>query len=152
MKHRAYTFRSIWHISAPLATVEKVIEDVENWPIWWKGLKSAQVISLEHTLLGSQAEMVWQGSGGYYLRLTLTITSYQKGKKISFDSTGDLKGSGSWSFMKQQDSTIMEILWDVSTTKSWMNFFAPLLRPIFIKNHSILMARGESGLQSLFKK
>jgi hypothetical protein len=74
MKHRAYTFRSIWHISAPLATVEKVIEDVENWPIWWKGLKSAQVISLEHTLLGSQAEMVWQGSGGYYLRLTLTIT------------------------------------------------------------------------------
>ena len=39
--------------------------------------------------------------------------------------------------------------WNVSTSRAWMNAFAPIARPIFAVNHDYVMRNGGEGLAQL---
>ena len=148
MKHRHYNFVSTWHVSAPVGTVEAAILDINSWKQWWDGLEDGRVVTHNGDIVGGVITCTWKSLAGYHLTMRLTITDYLPQQRIVFRSDGDLVGEGSWAFQTTAEGgTQMDIAWNVTTTKTWMNLFGPVLRPLFVQNHHILMCKGEQGLQ-----
>jgi len=151
VKKHIYYFVSNWSITAPLEHAADTIADYRHWTTWWRGLESATVLHAEPSV-GAQVACIWKSATGYRLHSTVTITAYRHNQYIAFDSTGDLVGSGEWHFEPIDDShTGMRIVWNVHSEKWWMNAFAWLLRPLFVKNHDLLMAAGERGLNDFLQ-
>ena len=147
-----YNFHDEWDINVPLETAWVLASDPSKWQQWWPGLKNVIITDQKSNVVGSRASLMWRSKTGYKLKHAVTITSIQPRSNIKFNSEGDLKGSGIWKFINQGNQTHMVIDWHVQTTKVWMNVLAPLLRPIFINNHSALMKRGEAGLNAHVEK
>jgi hypothetical protein len=143
---RTYQFQSTWHVPAPKSSVEPIIEDVVSWPSWWQGVESATLLEKTDSYEGSIAMLCYRAPLGYLLQLHITITQHVQGELLAFTSTGDLEGNGSWSFEEKDGNTMMVILWNVKTTKLWMNVAALFLKPLFVHGHHKVMSDGERGL------
>lgn len=144
---KRYDFTSMWDIPASTSNVKKAIYDVESWTKWWPGLESVAITHFGEDHIGNKATMTWRSQSGYRLHLNITITKIDNDGSMHFVSAGDLHGYGSWHFKTEKStSTHMEIYWHVTPTKSWMQRLDFLLRPLFIKNHNLLMNDGEQGL------
>ncbi|HEX8226253.1 MAG TPA: SRPBCC family protein [Candidatus Saccharimonadales bacterium] len=149
MKQRSYDFKSTWLVSVPAEAVEAVLLNLETWTSWWPGLESASVVKPVDEVVGSIITCTWRSPAGYRLHMRMMITEYVPGRYIRFKSVGDLEGQGSWSFISPDGaSTRMDIIWQVSTTRPWMNASGPILRPLFVYSHNLLMRRGNKGLQA----
>ena len=61
-------------------------------------------------------------------------------------ATGELEGQGKWLLSETDGITTIQYNWNVNTTKKWMNFLSPLLKPLFKWNHDIVMKWGAEGL------
>ncbi len=60
---------------------------------------------------------------------------------------GELEGTGLWTLTAEDENTTrVRYDWRVKTTKSWMNFIAPLAKPFFKWNHDVIMNWGGEGL------
>ena len=64
-------------------------------------------------------------------------------------ASGDLEGIGIWHFTSEGSLTQVRYDWRVRTTKIWINWLAPLARPIFEWNHDVVMQQGALGLAGL---
>jgi hypothetical protein len=142
---RSYTFVSHWHIAASALQAEKALLCHEDWTKWWGGLEKVTLLD-GRIGTGARFACVWNSGAGYTLRTITTITDYQPGKSVSFSSTGDLEGEGS--FILEHASALQTdvvIHWNADVTKSWMRWLSPILRPIFTVFHHRLMRAGERG-------
>lgn len=148
MTHRSYSFESVWFIPFNLADSERAVIDFDAWTKWWPGLVEGKITKPKSSIVGSEINAMWRSILGYKLAMQLSITDYFLNNYIKFESKGDLVGTGSWSFKEISDSeTRMVILWNVRTTKAWMNLSGMFLRPVFIYAHHNLMKKGELGLR-----
>ncbi|HUP26713.1 MAG TPA: SRPBCC family protein [Candidatus Limnocylindrales bacterium] len=141
-----YSFHDEWHIEAPLSMTWDLVSNSADWQEWWPGLKSAVITNYSENIVGSSVQLAWRSKTGYRLKHVVVITDIEPGRIISFKSSGDLFGQGTWKFEEYNGTTHMAIDWHVQTTKAWMNILSPVLRPIFVSNHDKLMRRGEAGL------
>ena len=149
MKNKNYNFKNIWIVSGNLKDAEAAILDMYSWSKWWEGLIDATITNPDVNVIGTKITAKWKSTFGYQLKTQLTITGYKPGEMIIFNSEGDLRGEGSWSFKALSDTeTSMEIIWNVATQKAWMNLFGPLLKPAFIYAHNKLMNEGEAGFRA----
>jgi hypothetical protein len=62
---------------------------------------------------------------------------------------GELNGWGTWRFFEGKEGTAAVYEWKVETGKPWMNALAPLARPVFVRNHNVIMRNGAVGLARL---
>lgn len=83
---------------------------------------------------------------GYRLRFQLLVTERIDLELLRGIVSGDLEGVGSWHFRESEDITFVECRWEVATTVRWMNLLAPILKPFFRLNHSIVMRNGAKRL------
>lgn len=145
---------STWHTPGALEEVEATILDIDSWKQWWSGLEEGRVVAYNGgVVVGGVVACTWKSLVGYRLSMRLTITDYKPRQSIEFRSEGDLVGEGSWKFRSLGlTETAMDVTWNVATTKDWMNIFGPVLRPLFVQNHNILMRKGESGLRKYVKR
>ena len=77
----------------------------------------------------------------------MTLTENQPLKKLVGEATGELEGTGTWTFAANGTGTDVRYDWQVRTTKKWMNFLAPVARPFFDWNHDIVMEWGRKALE-----
>lgn len=148
-----YHFTSHWKINAPITAAELAIYNIDEWHKWWPDLVAAEVVHQSSTYKGSIFRAAWRSMAGYVLRMEITITSHLPGRQIVFTAEGDLSGSGRWEFRPSDENTSkMQIDWDVQTTKPWMNRFSPVLRPFFRYNHRLVMKRAERGLNNYLQQ
>jgi hypothetical protein len=72
-------------------------------------------------------------------------------KRVAIEGTvqGDLEGVGRWHFLNDGAISVVRYEWHVRSTRWWMNLIAPFARPIFIRNHGMLMQQGAEGLSQL---
>ena len=59
---------------------------------------------------------------------------------------GELAGLGRWTLQADGARTAVRYEWIVEVTKPWQRRLAPLLRPVFTWNHSVVMGWGYAGL------
>jgi hypothetical protein len=144
-----YTFVTHWKFNAPVEKVWNEIRDMDSWPLWWKYVKKVELIrSGDANDIGSVRRIYWSTALPYKLSFDLELLSIDQHKRIEGKAFGDLAGLGIWTFETKGDLTLVRYDWIVSTTKKWMNIFAPVARPLFSWNHDKVMQAGYDGLMT----
>ncbi len=138
-----YQFETTWNVEGRLEEAWELIINCEIWPEWWKGVvKVEKIASPENNVFYSE----WEGIIPYTFGFFVCIKKVEPYQKIELEAWGDLKGSGSWSFLQNGDMISILYKWSVETTKPWMNAISSAGRPLFSLNHDQLMKWGGEGL------
>lgn len=143
-----YEFTTIWRFDAPVEEIWREIKSSENWSRWWKGvLKVEQIKPGDEDGVGQIIRSTWKSALPYRLVFDSEIVRVEHLKIIEARAFGELEGSGQWQFTSESKvRTSVQYDWRVRTTKSWMNFIAPLAKPFFRWNHNVIMRWGGEGL------
>jgi hypothetical protein len=142
-----YHLQTIWRIDAPLRQVYDAIQDSLHWPEWWPGAEKVELIADgDVDGINSIRRYSWQGKLPYPVIFDVRATRIEAPVAIEGCASGDLKGTGHWHFAHDGEASVVRFEWHVRSTRWWMNLIAPLARPIFIRNHGQIMARGAKGL------
>jgi len=149
----AYTFLTTWCLEAPREPVWDAIWESERWPRWWRGVVAAEKLADgDERGIGQVSRYTWRSKLPYDLDFELTTTRVEKPRLIEGQAVGELTGTGRWRLFEQGGETPVTAVvyeWNVTTTKRWMNVFAPVARPVFAWNHDWVMRNGGEGLAGL---
>jgi hypothetical protein len=142
-----YSFVTLWRFRAPIERVWEAIQDYQTWPMWWPAVEHArQIAPGDAEGIGEIAELEFRTRLPYRLRFLITTTRVAAPYELDGNAVGELEGSGRWRLHMEGDETVVRYLWDVRTTRWWMNLLAPIARPVFAWNHNQVMHSGQSGL------
>ncbi|MEO5907382.1 MAG: hypothetical protein ABIQ11_11690 [Saprospiraceae bacterium] len=93
------------------------------------------------------SDIEWGTALPYTITFDSELIFVDHHKRIEGKAIGELTGLGIWTFEFKGDITHVRYDWKVSTTKKWINFFAPIARPVFSWNHDKVMSAGFRGLE-----
>jgi len=142
-----YRFCTLWRVAAPLEDVWDIIYDVRSWPQWWRGVEQVLELAPGDDLgVGARQRYIWQGVLPYRLSFDMLITAVQPLALLEGIASGEVEGIGRWQFCRDGGATQVRYDWQVRTTRCWMNWLAPVARPLFEWNHDFLMEAGRRGL------
>jgi hypothetical protein len=96
--------------------------------------------------IGSRVRYVMKGRLPMRLAFEATIARVVPPRELELRAEGELAGTGRWLLDQQGDATTVRYLWDVRTTKPWMNLAAPVARPLFTWNSKGVMLEAGQGL------
>jgi len=119
-----------------------VLADVRTYPLWWPEVRSVQDL----------------GDGGYLivarsrLPYDVRIVSRALGESrqpgvIDASLSGDLEGYARWTLKASGAGCSLVYDQEVKTQKAMLNALAPVARPAFRLNHSLMMSHGQAGLR-----
>ncbi len=145
---RSYEFKTVWLVESRVSNVWREIEDSANWPEWWKGVLSVDILENgDADGIGKVIRSVWKSALPYRLVFNSEVTRVEKEKTIEVRAFGELEGTGIWHFDATDDEVTKVVYdWSVITEKPWMNLIAPVAKPLFRWNHDTIMRWGVKGL------
>jgi uncharacterized protein YndB with AHSA1/START domain len=142
-----YEFLTTWCVDAPIERVFDVLHDSAGYPDWWRGVAAVEVLTPgDADGVGQTARFSWRSLLPYTLQFDSQVTRVERPHLIEGRAYGELEGVGVWRLFTGPDSTAVLYLWNVRTTKRWMNLTGPLARPAFRWNHDLVMRQGGVGL------
>ena len=97
--------------------------------------------------VGRALDLHTKGWLPYTLRWTLRITEPMTDAGFALEATGDLSGTGRWTFRPDGPEVVITYDWRVHATKPLLRRLSWLLRPAFSANHLWAMRRGEESLR-----
>lgn len=142
----SYSFVTTWKVKAKLSDVWELIMRTEEWPRWWKGIRKVKVLQQGDNSGRNTITHYEIGAFFYSLSFTMKTVLVDKHRFIENLAAGDLIGTGRWEFSEANGITVVIYYWNVKTTRSWMNRWAWLLRPVFRFGHYLVMRWGQEGL------
>lgn len=138
-----FKFVTFWRLRAPLEAVWEVVYDYERWPTWWRGVEQVNVVKRgSPDAIGTVMDQVWKSALPYRLRFQTRLSRVDPQRMFEVTSQGQLHGVGLMQFSREGDVTVVRFDWEVETTEVWMNFLAPVVRPLFRWNHATIMDWG----------
>ena len=138
-----YVFRSVWSVEAAFADVSAVLADVRTYPAWWPEIR--EVKDLGH----GRFEMVARSLLPYELRfVSEERNADRRPAVIDARLSGDLEGFARWSIEALGGGCRLVYDQEVETRKAVLNTLAPVARPAFRINHSLMMRHGQAGLRT----
>ena len=142
-----YRFVTVWKLRAPIDAVWTAIIESEKWPAWWPGVLSVDELRpADAGGLGGVRHYVWRSKLPYNLAFDMRAIAMDPPRYLEGRASGELEGIGTWRLAETDGVTTVGYTWQVRTTKAWMNFLAPVARPLFAWNHNYVMSRGAEGL------
>jgi hypothetical protein len=84
----------------------------------------------------------------YRLRWDMEATRLIAAERIEWRAEGDLHGTGTWRFTPTLAGTEVVSEAQLATTRRWMKLLEPLARPVFVRNHDLVMRAGVDALAS----
>jgi Polyketide cyclase / dehydrase and lipid transport len=144
-----YKFRTVWRVAGTVAEVRDVLADGRSLPRWWPAvyLSVDTVRDGDETGRGAELLLFTKGWLPYTLRWTLRIAEPITDAGFTLSATGDLNGTGRWTFTQDGPEAVITYDWRVSASKPLLRRLTWLLRPMFTANHHWAMARGEESLR-----
>jgi uncharacterized protein YndB with AHSA1/START domain len=150
-----FRFLTEWQFDAPVERVWAAITDVERYPEWWPGVKSAVVIGPDRSLrVGQTAELAVRGSLPYTLHFRTEVVAFTAPACLALRATGELTGRGEWNLTSTGNGTAVTYLWEVRLAKPGFGLLArlPGLRRVLASNHDRVMAEGHANLVRLLAR
>ena len=145
-----YRLLTTWRFEAPLEGVYGAIQDSLHWPDWWPAAQNVEETAAGDAHgIGSIRRYAWRGALPYRISFEVRTTRIEKLVAIEGTARGDLEGVGRWHFSRRGAVSVVRYEWHVRSTRWWMNLSAPLARPMFIRNHELVMEQGAKGLARL---
>ena len=118
---------------------EALVDGVDPFS-WWPDLR---VVRRDADEILVEARSVL----GYRLRFRLHGLWAEPPGRLGFDSDGDLEGSAQIAIRSDGLRTSLVVIrWEVDTTRRWMRRSRPLLAPLFVIAHDVMMRRGHRSL------
>jgi hypothetical protein len=137
-----YVFRSIWTVEAAMSDVFAVLADVRTYPAWWPEIRSVDDLG------GGRYEMTARSFLPYELRfVSEEHVAERRPGVIEARLSGDLVGSARWTVTSAGAGCQLVYDQEVDTRKALLNAMAPVARPFFRLNHSLMMRNGQAGLR-----
>jgi len=149
MTDNAYHFVDRWRVEAEVKEVADILEDALSLPRWW-GSTYFDVQELEPGEEHGIGKLISLHAGGwlpYTLRINFRTVATRYPHGFTMDATGDLEGTGIWTF--EQDGPFVNITydWTIKANKPIIEKLSFLLKPVFRSNHNWTMQRGEESLK-----
>jgi hypothetical protein len=143
----AFNFCSGWQLEAPRPVVWQELAHLPNWQQWWPGLEELTPIRAGDSRgIGQKASSCWRGPIGYQFRFSFESTEAVEYELLKGRAEGDLSGKGCWYLGDDDGWTDVRFEWNFDATRNWMEFLAPVARPVVVHGHDYLMKRGANGL------
>lgn len=143
-----YRFLTVWCFRAPLQQVYDQLASPSRWPHWWRGVERVEELeSGDAEGHGSLRRFTWKSALPYRLSFTMRTTRIEAPRYLEGQAQGELVGSGRWELTESEGWTHVRYVWEVATTRAWMNRLAPLFKPLFRWNHNVVMRWGFEGLK-----
>jgi hypothetical protein len=134
-------------LEASRADAWEVLQEPVRWPEWWRGVQRVtELDGGDARRVGSRYRVAWRSRIPYELEFDFTVESVDPPCCMVGRAEGDLAGEGRWRLFEQGDVTAVLYEWNVRTTKPWMNAIGPIARPLFERNHDLVMRWGGEGL------
>ena len=138
---------SHWHIAAPIERVWEALKETQEWPVWWRYVKSVQEIDAGNADgLGAVRHIAWSSRLPYGVAFDVTVTEMTRPRRMQGRASGQLEGVGTWELTPEGDTTRVRYIWCVDLGTRWMRLLAPLAAPVFRWNHDGVMRAGAQGL------
>ena len=142
-----YHYISTWQLQAPIEQVWTAVTDFERLPAWYPAVQEVQTLTPgDDQQVGARVRLVIKGRLPMPLAFEGTITRVERPRELELQAEGDLAGTGRWLLDQQGETTTARYLWDVHTTRPWMNLVAPVARPLFTWNSKGVMLQAGQGL------
>jgi hypothetical protein len=144
-----YEFLTVWRVAATVEEVKAILGDGPALPDWWPSVYLAVDVLEEAGPdgAGSVIELHTKGWLPYTLRWTLHITEPITDGGFALRATGDLEGTGVWTFVPDGPEVEITLDWRVHASKPLLRRMGWLLKPAFAANHVWGMRRGEESLR-----
>jgi carbon monoxide dehydrogenase subunit G len=142
-----YHYISTWRLQAPIDQVWAAISDLERLPDWYPAIQEVQTLAAgDPDGIGSRVRYQIKGRLPMRLAFEATITRVVPPRELELRAEGELAGTGRWELEQQGEVTSVRYIWDVRTTKAWMNLAAPVARPLFAWNTRGVLLEAGQGL------
>jgi uncharacterized protein YndB with AHSA1/START domain len=147
-----YLFVTDWHVEAPIERVWDAIVQSEHWPEWWRGVLAVEPVTPGGTDgIGEVRRYTFRGRLPYSLTFDMRLTRSERHSLLEGEASGELEGTGTWTLAGSAGGTAIRYVWDVRTTRPWMDLPIPFARRIFTANHDAMMRWGAEGLERLLQ-
>lgn len=138
-----------WRLAAPLRLVWAEISRPDDWPFWWRAVKSVDLVRAgDPSGLGAVRRMTWATALPYTIAFDMEATRIEPESVLEGRATGELNGTGTWTLVSEGNMTRVRYDWRVDLGKPWQRVLAPLLKPVFAWNHNVVMGWGESDIRT----
>jgi uncharacterized protein YndB with AHSA1/START domain len=135
-----YHYISTWQLQAPIERVWAAISQLEQLPAWYPAVQQVQTLTAgDPDGVGTRVRYLLKGRLPMRLAFEATIARVDPPRELELQAEGDLAGRGRWELEQQGEVTTVRYLWDVQTTRPWMNLVAPVARPLFTWNSKGVM-------------
>lgn len=144
-----YHFLDRWRVQGDLNEVADLIEDVLSLPRWWPSVyfDVKEIRGGDEHGVGRLVSLRAGGWLPYTLRINFRTVSSRYPNGFSLEATGDLEGTGIWSFEQDGAFVLISYDWTIRANKPLIRYLSFLLKPIFQSNHNWTMNRGEESLK-----
>lgn len=138
-----YQFQSEWALTAAVDRVFELACHPEDFSAWWPSVKTSKLLEEgDEDGVGTRAAYTLRSPFVYSMRFVTTTVEVDRPSRIHALVRGDLIGTGTYLLEGDEYRTRVRFVWNVSTTKTWMNLFAPVARPLFVRAHQHVMRKG----------
>ncbi|WP_184741000.1 SRPBCC family protein [Arthrobacter sp. AZCC_0090] len=143
-----YEFLTVWRVAGTAREVMDVLGDAGTLPRWWPSVHLT-VTPLDPGNAdgtGQAFSLHTKGWLPYTLRWRYTVTEPITEQGFAISASGDVNGTGRWTFEQDGPETVVTYDWRVSASKPILRRLSWLLKPAFSANHHWAMARGQESL------
>jgi hypothetical protein len=136
-----YRFRSVWLVDCSPVDAFDVLADLGSYPLWWPEVREAVQVGEERAALRCRSflpyELVFEAS--HHTRDSENLV-------LVANLEGDLNGRVGWWVHRRGAGARVVYEQEVTVGKPLLRVFGPLLRPVLVANHQVMMRHGERGL------
>jgi hypothetical protein len=142
-----YTFRTAFVLAADPAAVTAAVLVPEPWLTGLGHVRELDRLADGHGERGPRYRVtVAAALPPYRLRWELEAVRVVPGRTLDWCAAGDLAGDGTWQLTATDAGTEVVSTARLHTTRRWMNLLAPVARPLFVRNHDLVMRAGVDAL------
>jgi hypothetical protein len=143
----AYHFSIVWWTTAATDRVWEVLAHYANWPTWWRGIQSVEVLRRgDESGVGTILRQRWRSRVPYTLTFDLEMLRIEGGKLLDGRASGDLEGTCRWTLAPVDGGTELRFDVDVRPGRWWMNLPIPFASRIVQASFESIMGWGREGL------
>ena len=145
-----YHFRTTWRVEGACGEVADILGDPLRLEVWWPSVY-LEVEEIEPARsergVGRRVRLLTKGWLPYTLRWELVVVESNYPHGFTIAATGDLEGTGVWTFEQDGGDVHITYDWRIRAEKPLLRKLSVLLRPLFEANHRWAMAEGEQSLR-----
>ena len=137
-----YRFETIWKVRCSPERAFRVLRELPKYPEWWPEVRE----------VAGDGDLGVKVTIRATLPYSLTFDMQQKvidekSGTLEANMSGDLEGSSRWRIAPSGEFCLLAFQEEVRMNKPMLRWLAPIARPVFKFNHSLMMSHGQRGLE-----